>query len=67
MSEKKPMDADHYLTEIIEFFNGSKEINDLNYEERTSLHGKCIKYKQELYYDVYIYEDGYERYESIGD
>ena len=30
-------------------------------------HGKCIAYKQSIFHDIYIYEDGYEEWVDIGD
>ena len=30
-------------------------------------HGKCIDYRQESFYDVHVFEDGYEERLYIGD
>lgn len=35
-------------------------------EPKISDHGKCIGYRQELFHDVHIYEDGYEERMYIG-
>lgn len=50
-----------WIDELLDFYGFSKE------EKYKNPHGECIAYKQELYADVYIFADGYEDYESIGD
>ena len=36
-------------------------------DEITGEHGKMIDYRFEAYYDVKVYEDGYEEWFYIGD
>lgn len=50
-----------WIDELLEFYQISKEPKYVN------PHGKCVGYRQEAYCDVYVYEDGYEEYEDIGD
>jgi hypothetical protein len=55
---------------FLDYVNGKIELDEIpeTLTPTEKEHGKCIGIRQnEPYHDVYIYEDGYEEWESIGD
>lgn len=51
-----------------EEYNKKWEPTEEDYKNKDLFpHGKCIDHRAEPYHDVYIYEDGYEEWEQIGD
>ena len=59
-------DVNKSLDLLFDYWNGKITLEDFP-EPRLSEHGKCIAYKQSIFHDIYIYEDGYEEWVDIGD
>lgn len=63
----KPQKPDDAVAELLAWLDGDEHALDAWPEPEIGVHGRLLTVRQEAYHDIYVYEDGFEERDYIGD